>query len=245
MPSACSSVQAMQLQQSRSCDFLIKLSGVKSAPKWTFRGKPNGENHTDTPGPGQYYAESAAKLSTVSSKHGFGTSPREIVRPSTSPGPGEYSLENPKLRGTQYGFGTSVRQTATGRGPNMTNPGPGSYNQSPRLGEGPKYTAVGKRGGYKSSDVPGPGAYQAVEGTMDFTSSSTRLPAHSPKWGFGTSTREVQSPNQTPGPGAYDGRGQAKGSPKYSMRPKVPMRRNTGDTPGPGAYSGMLTQFGY
>eukprot|EP00913_Durusdinium_trenchii_P009720 g9132.t2 len=216
---AKSRVISMQMQQSRSCDFLIKLSGVKAAPKWTFRGKPHGEILTDTPGPGQYYGE-AVKLRTR------GTRPRKTrrllapprLRPSTSPGPGEYSVDNQKLSGSQYGFGTSVRHTANGR--MNSSPGPGSYNQSPRLGEGPKYTASGKRGGYKASEVPGPGAYTAVEGSIDLTSSSTRLPTRAPQWGFGTSTREGQTSNQTPGPGSYDGRGLSKGSPKYSMRPK-------------------------
>ena len=33
--------------------------------------------------------------------------------------------------------------------------GPGSYNQSPRLGEGPKYTASGKRGGSSDAAIVG------------------------------------------------------------------------------------------
>mmetsp|Transcript_56580 Transcript_56580/g.106150 ORF Transcript_56580/g.106150 Transcript_56580/m.106150 type:complete len:233 (+) Transcript_56580:36-734(+) len=232
----------MSLYQTRSCDSLVKLSGVRTQPKWSFRGKPNTDVRADTPGPGQYSSTDSVKFSTT--KHGFGTSPRDIVRPATSPGPGEYTPAQTLSRnGYQYGFGTSQRQNMKSFDAHASSPGPGAYTQSPRFGrEGPKYTASSKRSGYKTSDVPGPGAYHAIQSSTEST-----IPVRSPKWGFGTSAREGQLSGHGPGPGAYDANVAtiAKGGPKYSMRPKMEMRRNMGETPGPGAYTGALTQFGY
>lgn len=231
----------MSLYQTRSCDSLIKLSGVRSQPKWTFRGKPNSDVRAETPGPGQYTSIDSVKHSTT--KHGFGTSPRDIVRPATSPGPGEYTPAQTLSRsGYKYGFGTSQRQSLKNISVAAGNPGPGAYTQSPRFGrEGPKYTANSKRGGYKTSEVPGPGAYHTGGAIAE-----SSVPVRSPKWGFGTSAREGQLSSQGPGPGSYDyANGVSKGSPKYSMRPKMETRRSATDTPGPGAYTGALTQFGY
>ncbi|CAJ1366783.1 unnamed protein product, partial [Effrenium voratum] len=80
-----------------------------------------------------------------------------------------YSPEVQKVKSgaAKYGFGTSVRVPGRGMNPG---PGPGAYNQSPRLGQdGPKYTVTGKYGGYRNSEVPGPGAYHGAESSVDLT----------------------------------------------------------------------------
>eukprot|EP00933_Yihiella_yeosuensis_P006603 TRINITY_DN111331_c0_g1_i1.p1 TRINITY_DN111331_c0_g1~~TRINITY_DN111331_c0_g1_i1.p1 ORF type:complete len:252 (-),score=20.95 TRINITY_DN111331_c0_g1_i1:142-897(-) len=233
---------------------LIKLSGVKAAPKWTFRGKPTNDRRVETPGPGQYSPPrlETTKQTRAAGGYGFGTSPRDIVRPSTAPGPGEYNPQNTKHRNSsQYGFGTAMRQNI--KSPSqVTNPGPGSYENSAKMGyEGPKYTAGSRRAGQRPPDVPGPGSYHSSNGAPSDLNQSGMLPHRvaSPKWGFGTSPRAGLSMNQSPGPGAYNSTGNLHSStmpasPKFTMRIKSESKRQL-ETPGPGSYSGQLSQFGY
>mmetsp|Transcript_45950 Transcript_45950/g.82867 ORF Transcript_45950/g.82867 Transcript_45950/m.82867 type:complete len:245 (-) Transcript_45950:260-994(-) len=241
---------SMQSEHAKSCDFLIKLSGVRSSPKWSFKGKPNTDRRVLTPGPGEYSTTSmdSMKFST-SAKFGFGSSPRDLVRPATAPGPGEYQPTNPRFKNSsQYGFGKAERQGSKPQ-PQAT-PGPGAYQHQSKVGaDGPKYAMSIRRAGNRAPDVPGPGAYHPPpRGTASDTSQSGMLPHApvSPKWRFGTSPREGSMLNLTPGPGAYDTRptGVLKSGPQFSMRVKHENRR-LNDTPGPGAYGGALTQFGY
>jgi len=225
------------------------MSQVKTSPKWSFRGKPKSEISVETPGPGEYNTPEVESVKfNTSQRFGFGTSPREVVRPATAPGPGEYSPLHPKHKqGVQYGFGTSIRQGLKPAA--QTNPGPGAYSHPPKMGNGgPKYSAMSKRGGYKSTEVPGPGAYhQAPPVAADLNASALlQHRPRSPKYGFGTASREGVISNAVPGPGSYDNSAHPlkAGSPKYSMRPRTEQRRSN-ETPGPGAYTGCLTQFGY
>eukprot|EP00931_Biecheleriopsis_adriatica_P097771 TRINITY_DN7160_c0_g1_i2.p1 TRINITY_DN7160_c0_g1~~TRINITY_DN7160_c0_g1_i2.p1 ORF type:complete len:237 (-),score=28.23 TRINITY_DN7160_c0_g1_i2:90-800(-) len=236
------------MYNARSADSLVKLSGVRTTPKWSFRGKQNSDLRNETPGPGQYTVPETEQVKfATSSRYGFGTSPRDLIRPASAPGPGEYNPAHPRLAaGQQFGFGTSVRQSV--KHTSQSTPGPGSYTQSGRMGaEGPKYTATSKRAGYKAADVPGPGTYHSAPPPVADLNASAQLPSakRAPKWGFGTSPREAVISNQVPGPGSYDSRGDmAQRGPKYSIRSKTEPRRNN-DTPGPGSYTGALTQFGY
>lgn len=237
------------MYQARSSEHLTRFSGVKTSPKWSFRGKPNNDIHKETPGPGQYANPDSQNVKHASSsRYGFGTSPRNLIRPQTAPGPGEYSPSDPRQRRSGgYGFGTSVR--AGMKHQSETTPGPGSYAHADRLGvEGPKYSQSSKRSGHKSPEVPGPGAYHQAAAPVADLNASALLPQaqRSPKWGFGTSPRQGYIAGGTPGPGAYEHKPEvAKSSgPKYSMKGRTDARRTT-ETPGPGTYGGALTQFGY
>ena len=47
---------------------------------------------------------------------------------------------------------------------NSNNLGPGQYNLSTYLGEGPKYTMGDKREGSPDNKIPGPGYYEPRDG---------------------------------------------------------------------------------
>jgi len=221
------------MQGCRSAEYLTSLSSVKTSPKWTFRGKPGSFRTVETPGPGAYGSLSPSKARFVGNpSYGFGTSPREGNRPQTAPGPGQYSPADPRAVSSKYGFGTSGRQKQ-GR---PSNPGPGAYTHNAPMGsEGPKYSAAPRREGKRVPDVPGPGAYQSTEATISAL--------QQPKYGFGTSPREVRSAPCTPGPGAYAA-GDALSGPKYTISTRKDNARAL-DSPGPGAYCGAHTTFGY
>eukprot|EP00930_Biecheleria_cincta_P057809 TRINITY_DN43686_c0_g1_i1.p1 TRINITY_DN43686_c0_g1~~TRINITY_DN43686_c0_g1_i1.p1 ORF type:complete len:249 (-),score=18.22 TRINITY_DN43686_c0_g1_i1:275-988(-) len=237
------------MRQAHSADHLTKFSGVRTSPKWSFRGKPNNDIRKDTPGPGQYTVpETESVKFATSSRYGFGTSPRHLVRPHTAPGPGEYTPAHPSLRRSGgFGFGTSVRHGM--KGMSETTPGPGSYGHQEKMGvEGPKYSQSSRRLGHKPPEVPGPGAYHQADPPVADLNASALLPhsQRAPKWGFGTSPRQGLISSGTPGPGAYDHKPELSksSSPKYSIKGRVDTRRSV-ETPGPGTYGGALTQFGY
>lgn len=234
------------MQGSRSSDYLTNLSQVRSAPKWSFKGKAAVARKLETPGPGAYTTTGVEKVkSSVGNGFGFGSSPRDPMRPSTAPGPGQYSpsprLSNATKQGA--GFGTAVRQTKKGH---ATSPGPGAYAHSARIGaDGPKFTVNARREGFRAPDTPGPGTYQATDDALATTSKTSSRAVTAPKWGFGTSPREARVQSTTPGPAAYVAEVKhAKSAPKYSISARRESGRST-ETPGPGAYGGPHTQFGY
>lgn len=228
----------MSMQGSKSAgqvEFLTTLSGVSTSPKWSFKGRTGPGRNSDTPGPGAYTSQDRAdSRANKSPSFGFGTAPRDSARHAPSPGPGQYTPGDASVKNAKYGFGTSTRGSM--RQGRWNNPGPGSYSLTPGVGnEGPKYTAGGKRGNDRNLNTPGPGAYQPGD---------SRSNVHqSPKWGFGTSPREVRSSRTSPGPGAYNAAPAFEG-PKYTMSARRDLIKQA-NSPGPGAHGGPYTQFGY
>lgn len=222
------------MQSGRSCPLITVQSNIKSAPKWSFKGKPRDGRKNETPGPGSYggTSETTSKFARTPN-FGFGGSTRDLQRPYSAPGPGQYQPDNPNIVSSKYGFGTSTRK---GSERHRDQPGPGTYRIEPELGKtSPKYTANKRREMTMTIDSPGPGAYQP----NDSWSSAQKV---EPKYGFGTSPREGRRENNAPGPGQYNVDRDVGGA-KYSMRSRGEVvRPNT--TPGPGAHGGMYTQFG-
>jgi hypothetical protein len=202
----------------------------------TRRDIPNG---TPSPGPAAYeLVEHHATSKARTPQHSFGRKPRQGGRTSTSPGPGAYEdiHGNVKERPKDYSFGASAgrKELSTGM-----QPGPGTYDHSPRIGaEGPKYSAGIKPArpvSHRSmAAVPGPGAYDGDANTHKYAASQ--------KFGFGTLTRDRSSEIHAPGPGTYDHTavdGQRPNSPRHgfgsSTRVQVQSRTKL-NSPGPGAY---------
>lgn len=247
------------MHHSRSAEYLTTLSGVKTTPKWSFNSKTAYAHKEDTPGPGAYSLTSVDKGKyTASKSYGFGTSPRETVRGDSSPGPGQYTFDRTHSgSGTKVGFGTAQRLGRRGFVQERV-PGPGAYNHSERMGtEGIKYSVRSALSNRSSAETPGPGSYHTP--TADTCAAATnvargrspgagsRARASSPKWGFGTSPRELRSPTSTPGPGSYSlgqREGATRSAPKYSMGTRRSTNRSP-ETPGPGHYGGLHTSFGY
>lgn len=114
------------------------------------------------------------------------------------------------------------------------NPGPGAYGVTQP--DKSKYTrapaatfGTSSRDGPRSAACPGPGQY------------ATRQTECTPKYGFGTSQRAgMGNRSQTPGPGAYDVRGDAcRGQVSLGARFSDASRRAR--TPGPGSYNSTTT----
>lgn len=107
-------------------------------------------------------------------------------------------------------------------------PGPGSYNQPGKIGEGPKYGMRPKTAVSRKEDVPGPGQYNT---SIDPVKSSAPKPAMS------KSTRgdNFGESRQNPGPGSYMYPSALKGGPAFSFGRSVGIGR-ADDVPGPGAY---------
>jgi hypothetical protein len=107
-------------------------------------------------------------------------------------------------------------------------PGPGSYNQPGKIGEGPKYGMRPKTAVNRKEDVPGPGQYNALievvkgGGPKPVMSKATRGD------NFGEARRN-------PGPGAYMHPSALKGGPAFSFGRSAGID-HANDVPGPGAY---------
>eukprot|EP00747_Dinoflagellata_sp_TGD_P208075 gnl/TRDRNA2_/TRDRNA2_81595_c0_seq2.p1 gnl/TRDRNA2_/TRDRNA2_81595_c0~~gnl/TRDRNA2_/TRDRNA2_81595_c0_seq2.p1 ORF type:complete len:150 (-),score=18.81 gnl/TRDRNA2_/TRDRNA2_81595_c0_seq2:39-488(-) len=144
----------------------------------------------------------------------------------------------------KVGFGTSLRGRVNCLAQNQ--PGPGAYEVKSTLGQGRMYTARGRlpQAYQRSQSMPGPGAYNP---------STIMIFEHSPKTGFGTSTRVDMAAQalrtNMPGPGTYELQNMKSighDANKYS----ITSRRRTHDissycSPGPGAYNANATSFGY
>lgn len=107
-------------------------------------------------------------------------------------------------------------------------PGPGSYQQPGKIGEGPKYAMRPKTAVTRKEDVPGPGQYNT---SIDPVKANGPKPVMS-KANRGDNFSEAR---QNPGPGSYMYPSKLKGGPAFSFG------RSTGidhanDVPGPGAY---------
>lgn len=169
-------------------------------------------------------------------QHSFGKSTRDHVRLHNAPGPGQYDGNhgNVKQRDPQFSFGAGAGRKDM---PTPVQPGPGSYNTHPKIGnEGPKYSAGSRPSRpmvHRSGAlVPGPGTYNHSEASSHKYSSA-------PKFNFGRASRDSLGNTLAPGPGQY--------SPIDAQRPNSP-RHGFGSAgrsnsvppkqinPGPGTY---------
>eukprot|EP00397_Hematodinium_sp_SG-2012_P061310 GEMP01080980.1.p1 GENE.GEMP01080980.1~~GEMP01080980.1.p1 ORF type:complete len:232 (+),score=41.16 GEMP01080980.1:122-817(+) len=227
----------------RSSPLLTTLSSVKTAPKWSFRGRSSGagEAGEKNPGPGTYAAATPDKSKYSRAPAAmFGTSSRDGPGGGFAPGPGQYNSKSVLSEGTpKYGFGSSQRSGLARR---SQTPGPGSYDVRKGM-DGLQISLSGRFGESRRARTPGPGAYSSNDSTYE----------QSPKFCFGTSLRpDLQLATKNPGPGTYQAMSALGGNvvfqspPKYSMKPRREMLKTSAhSTPGPGAHGGQFTTFGY
>jgi hypothetical protein len=234
--------------------FAVSLSTCRSGPKWSMapRGTSSlaGSKFNVGPAPGTYNLpddEKQTKYKTgprfsfgVSSRFGLGASPSK-----KAPGPGAYNPVDPNdTTSHKVGFGTSLRGRVNSLAQNQ--PGPGAYEVKSTLGTGLMFTARGRLPAayQRSRSLPGPGAYNP---------STISVFEHSPKTGFGTSTRADMGAqalrSNMPGPGTYE-LAQQKSIGKDAKKFSICSRRRVHDLqgycqPGPGAYNAHSTSFGY
>jgi len=124
-------------------------------------------------------------------------------------------------------FGSSKRASLP---VNMYTPGPGSYDYSTKVGEGPKYIMNPRREGsnlLSPKYLPGPGAYSP---SVEFVKEKNSGPK------MGTSIRtDLYDSKANPGPGQYDVRGRVVG-PKWGFGSDQRGKDYTSTVPGPGSY---------
>ncbi len=107
-------------------------------------------------------------------------------------------------------------------------PGPGSYQQQTKMGEGPKYAIRPRTAVAVRHDVPGPGQYDPGKDPGKARPPSAVMSKGSRGQGF-AGTREV------PGPGSYAPATRSRAGPAYSFGTSKSVEHHT-DVPGPGAY---------
>lgn len=108
-----------------------------------------------------------------------------------------------------------------------TVPGPGTYTQHSKVGEGPKYGIRPKSALIKQSDTPGPGQYTPKKETV------TKRP---PSAVSGKELRRsFEGSKEVPGPGTYMYQSTLNSYPAFSFGTGKPPVYDSG-IPGPGAY---------
>lgn len=193
------------------------------------------------PGPGAYET-----LSYITDGKKFGIGGKEdsfkIRSKNDSPGPGEYSPEDNKVKkkAPHFGFGTSKRLKSAGKN---SVPNPQSYNIKDDL-MSTKTSAWGMGYGQKIdlsktlADTPGPGSY-------DFRSTIT----DGKKYGIGLRKNmfELQR-DKSPGPGHYKSEvvdfKRSPASYKWGRDSRFSDKHLQKTTPGPGMYSKNSTLGG-
>jgi len=177
------------------------------------------------PGPGAYSPNLSTKQNGPAYR--IGSASRDNKAHSGAPGPGNY--EPQVIRGKQgVKIGTSVRSPLSTSG---ATPGPGTYDYTLKVAEGPKYVMNPRRddgmGMTQTKYVPGPGAYTPDVGL-------TRDKAPGVK--MGTSNRSaLYDTKANPGPGQYDVRGRVAG-PQWGFGSDMRGKGYKSDVPGPGTY---------
>ena len=150
------------------------------------------------------------------------------------PGPGGYTVDKAKVQNFSYSMGAKVMDIEFSK--QTYKPGPGNYEPNARSSIPSMKFGTGSRtsldGGKEVKYKPGPGAYSG---------DAHNVQKSSPKFGFGSSTREGFKTLNVPGPGNYASKTYTgKDGPNYSMgalstyAPKV---KEEGMKPGPGVYS--------
>ena len=112
------------------------------------------------------------------------------------PGPGGYTVDKVKVQNYAYSMGSKLDDIEFGK--QKYKPGPGNYEVMPRTSIPSMKFGTGSRtsldGGKEMKSKPGPGAYSGEPHNIQKSS---------PKFGFGSSTREGFKTLNVPGPGNY------------------------------------------
>lgn len=208
----------------------------KEAPRITMSMKlfRTSSDSKFVPGPGQYNQTNSNFYKIKPPSYKIGTAKRDsIYRFRDSPGPGQYKAEtsaiNVRSKTPSWVIGTGKRPPLNPIDKYV--PSVGNYNISQSLGNGPKYTMVGRRTyvGFRNR-YPGPGAYNG--GSMNNLKKS-------PSWKIGTGSRddaiEKVIRENIPGPGMYNSNNNERG-PQYRFGTEKRGENTKSDVPGPGQY---------
>eukprot|EP00929_Paragymnodinium_shiwhaense_P047507 TRINITY_DN24098_c0_g1_i1.p1 TRINITY_DN24098_c0_g1~~TRINITY_DN24098_c0_g1_i1.p1 ORF type:complete len:442 (+),score=50.36 TRINITY_DN24098_c0_g1_i1:115-1440(+) len=214
---------------------MVAMSGCKSAPKYSFRGRPSTSPKPASPGPGAYTSTDVHERNKYQATpaYGFGSQRRDGYGNATTPGPGQYSPREWSDRELQQrqGFGGAGRRPAS---PRLETPGPAAYNTSPRVGEGGPKLSMGLKLDLQGALVsPGPAAYSTVD--IASTAKMSKQPQHS----FSRSVRDVRTSTAQPGPGQYNPKKLELGpkSAEFSFGNSGRKDLSPRTEPGPGSYN--------
>lgn len=111
----------------------------------------------------------------------------------------------------------------------INTPGPGSYVQKGKIGEGPKYAMRPRTAVIMRPNGPGPGQYNASIAAIN-DKPPTAIMGHSSRGAAIGSAKEV------PGPGAYSQLEKSKSGPSFSFGTSSGAANKKNDVPGPGTY---------
>jgi hypothetical protein len=210
----------------------------KEGPKITISEKYKnfdklGNNYV--PGPGQYNEINPNKYRPKTPAYKIGTGKRRGLYDDLEyPGPGQYgpdkstNLVRPKT--PSWKIGTSLRPDLNGAERGV--PGVGNYDITKGLGNGPKYSMVGKGNtGNAQNGVPGPGQYNETNAVF----------VKNPSWKIGTGQRGDDLRKAVrdgyPGPGMYEFFDKTKiKAPEYRFGKQKRGYIKNNDFPGPGQY---------
>jgi hypothetical protein len=196
-------------------DYTVK-SRIGESPRWTFKGRHLPQLDISTaPYRGLPTLVGEGPKISLSSRH-------RVPAGLNTPGP---TYLQPSLGSDAQKNGMHVRAPLT-RDARLDNPGPGTYEPSPRFGTGAvKYTLKSRVTPSNPSLSPGPAAY-----SPDYTKTKVTVPSASMHI-----RPEVPLPATTPGPSDYNvSRDLAGQRSTLHVRPYGPSPDNI---PGPGSYS--------
>ena len=209
----------------------------KEGPKITISEKYRniGKNGNFVPGPGQYDEINPNKYRPKTPAYKIGTGKRKgLYDDYEYPGPGQYGpdkstkLVRPKT--PSWKIGTSERPNLNG--PERGVPGVGNYTITKGLGNGPKYSMVGRgMTDIKLNGVPGPGQYNETKAIF----------VKNPSWKIGTGLRgddlRKAMREDFPGPGMYEFYDKTKiKAPEYRFGKQKRGFIKSNEVPGPGQY---------
>ena len=209
----------------------------KEGPKITISEKYKyvGKIGNFVPGPGQYDETNLNKYRPKTPAYKIGTGKRRgLYDDYEYPGPGQYgpdkstNLVRPKT--PSWKIGTSERPNLNGNERGV--PGVGNYDISKGIGNGPKYSMVGKGNtGNAQNGVPGPGQYNETNAIF----------VKNPSWKIGTGLRGDDLRKAVregfPGPGMYEYYDKTKiKAPEYRFGKQKRGYVKNNDFPGPGQY---------
>ncbi|CAG9328521.1 unnamed protein product [Blepharisma stoltei] len=192
----------------------------KRAPAWSLKGRAKPDKPQNTPGPGAYTSTSVVLEKDPSYSISKSERPT-LVKTDIKIGPGAYNHSS-SLSPRRVVFGSAPRVTVP---INNKNPGPGNYEISSRIVEGPKYTMSPRTSLDGPLNPVGPGQYEL------------KSLEKAPSFKFGTKERasSLENKNLVPGPGAYNSQAEEpQKASKFGTEPRGSLVRK--NTPGPGAY---------
>ena len=217
-------------------EYVEQCEGPKITMSAKFGSNYNIGDKRYVPGPGQYNSTNTNNYRIKYPAYRIGTAKRRgLYNSMENPGPGQYGpdncINNVRPKTPAWKIGTGLRPELNPG--DKTTPGVGNYNITKGMGDGPKYSMVGKGNPYGiSNNNPGPGQYNDTYGITKIKN---------PSWKIGTGQRDDElkriKREGYPGPGMYEYDDKTKTkAPLYRFGHEKRGENKKSDTPGPGQY---------